>query len=468
MPHSTTKTNQLGQEEGLAHSLDQRRATLEQLQATEEALREQNVQLEQTQDLVVDEKRRYEQLFELAPDAYLVTDMQGTLQEVTRAGARLLGAPARFLIDKPLILFVVEADRAAFHAGLSKLAQGKRTTDWELGVQPRRGRAFDAALSVTAVPGAGGEAPTLRWLVRNISRRVAAERQVRELNAVLERRVAERTAELEEANRLTSDLLERERAAREVAEAANRAKDEFLAIVSHELRTPLNAMSTWLYMLRSGRLETAETERAQEVIERNLEVLTKLIDDLLDVSQIVAGKVRLQLRPVDPRPVLEAALDTVRPAAIAKSQDLEARLDTEVGQVATDPDRLQQIALNLLSNAIKFTPAGGRVEVRLSRSGTPEAPWAELVVRDTGQGIPPAFLPFVFDRFRQAEGSRTRVHGGMGLGLAIVRHLVELHGGKVEAFSAGVDQGATFKVALPIVRPSSHLASEGGSPSRSE
>jgi signal transduction histidine kinase len=165
---------------------------------------------------------------------------------------------------------------------------------------------------------------------------------------------------------------------------------------------------------------------------------------------------------------LEAALDTVRPAAIAKSQDLEARLDTEVGQVATDPDRLQQIALNLLSNAIKFTPAGGRVEVRLSRSGTPEAPWAELVVRDTGQGIPPAFLPFVFDRFRQAEGSRTRVHGGMGLGLAIVRHLVELHGGKVEAFSAGVDQGATFKVALPIVRPSSHLASEGGSPSRSE
>ncbi|MBI2897255.1 MAG: response regulator [Deltaproteobacteria bacterium] len=243
-------------------------------------------------------------------------------------------------------------------------------------------------------------------------------------------------------------LYEIEQDARRQAEWASRMKDEFLATISHELRTPLTAMLGWARLLREGQLDESKVGRAIETIERNTKVQAQLVEDVLDVSRIINGKLRLDLRPLDPRGVVEAAMAVVRPTADAKGIHLLATLENEPFAVSGDPDRLQQVVWNLLSNATRFTPEGGTVEVRVEHVGSR----ARISVRDTGQGISPAFLPFVFDRFRQADGSSTRVHGGLGLGLAIVRHLVELHGGSVRAESAGEGRGSLFEVELPVVQ----------------
>jgi PAS domain S-box-containing protein len=232
------------------------------------------------------------------------------------------------------------------------------------------------------------------------------------------------------------------------AQEANRAKDEFLATVSHELRTPLNAILGWARMLNARKLDEATAARALETIERNAAAQAKLIEDILDVSRIIMGKVRLNLRPVELPLIIEAALDAARPMAEAKGVQLESALNPTVGIISGDPDRLQQVAWNLLSNAIKFTPRGGRVEVRIDHVDS----HARIVVSDTGKGISPDFLPYVFERFRQAETGMTRQHGGLGLGLTIVRHLVELHGGTVAVESQGEGHGATFTVTLPIAQ----------------
>jgi PAS domain S-box-containing protein len=237
------------------------------------------------------------------------------------------------------------------------------------------------------------------------------------------------------------------REAYEEARAANRAKDEFLATLSHELRTPLSAIVGWTHMLRSGQLDAATATRAIETIDRNARVQTQLISDILDVSRIVSGKLHLDVRPIELASAITAALDTVRPSADAKGLTLESSLEPAAMPVSADPDRLQQVVWNLLANAIKFTPRGGRVELRLRRVNT----HAEIVIEDTGPGIAGAFLPHVFERFRQADGSSTRAHGGLGLGLAIVRHLVEAHGGTVHADSAGEGKGSIFTVRLPIM-----------------
>ncbi|HEV8610088.1 MAG TPA: response regulator [Thermoanaerobaculia bacterium] len=233
------------------------------------------------------------------------------------------------------------------------------------------------------------------------------------------------------------------------AREANRIKDEFLTTLSHELRTPLTAILGWTRALQSGPPDAKQTTRALEVIERNVLAQTKLIDDLLDVSRIITGKLRLSVRAARLSSIIEAALESMRPAAEAReieirfSRDVPADEDELIG----DPDRLQQVFWNLISNAIKFTPPRGRVEVRLSRIGSQ----FEIRVTDTGRGIRPEFLPSVFERFRQADSTTTRAHGGLGIGLAIVRHLVELHGGSVSASSDGEDRGATFSVRLPAV-----------------
>ncbi|HEY8507851.1 MAG TPA: response regulator, partial [Steroidobacteraceae bacterium] len=258
-------------------------------------------------------------------------------------------------------------------------------------------------------------------------------------NQELEKRVAERTAELQKSNeRLQAEiaermraeaerekLLEREKVLRAEAEELSRLKDEFLATMSHELRTPLNAIFGWITLLRTRRLDEATHARALETIERNARAQKRLIEDLLDVSRVVTGKVALELASVDLRKVVEAALETMHPTAQAKGLKIVPLLDTGVGTVRGDFARLQQVVCNLLSNAIKFTPPGGQIEVCLALRNNE----AEISVTDNGQGIKPAFLPYVFDRFRQEDGSISRRHGGLGLGLAIVRHLVELHGG---------------------------------------
>ena len=233
--------------------------------------------------------------------------------------------------------------------------------------------------------------------------------------------------------------------ARSHAEAANRAKDEFLSVLSHELRTPLTPIIAWTRMLRRAGLEPETVRRALDAIERSTKSQAHLVEDLLDVSRIVSGKLHIDPRPVELSEVIEAAVESVRPAADARSIRIRLLLDPEAGVVLGDPQRLQQVVWNLLSNAIKFSPAGGRVEVRLEADGS----HVELEVSDAGQGIPAEFLPHLFERFRQADSSTTRAHGGLGVGLAIVHHLIERHGGTVRAESPGPGQGATFTVRLP-------------------
>jgi len=289
-----------------------------------------------------------------------------------------------------------------------------------------------ANLTVSAVRAASGEPLYLVGIIENINDR--------------------RRVEAERARLLASEQAARD-AARDgwaAAEAANRAKDEFLATLSHELRSPLGAILTWAHLLRSGSLDARKTAHALETIERSAKAQKRLIEDLLDVSCVVAGKLRLEVQPVDLAEVIEAALDVVRPAAEAKSVELESVLPGfRHGRVLGDPGRLQQVVCNLLANAIKFTPNGGHVAVRLEVVDSR----AEIAVSDTGKGISADFLPHIFERFRQADSTTTRAHSGLGLGLAIVSHLVELHGGTVRAESRGEGQGTTFRVTLPLLSP---------------
>jgi PAS domain S-box-containing protein len=242
-------------------------------------------------------------------------------------------------------------------------------------------------------------------------------------------------------------LLAREQAAKAEAEAANRAKDEFLAVVSHELRTPLNAIYGWIQILRSTKTDRKTSEHALDSMSRNARAQAKIIEDILDVSRIIAGKIRLDVRQVDFAGIIKSAIDTLQPAVDNKGIHLSSSLDPRAGPVSGDASRLQQVVWNLLSNAVKFTPKGGSIDVRLDRVES----YVELTVSDTGQGISPDFLPHVFERFRQADSTSTRKHGGLGLGLSIVRHLIEIHGGEVEAHSEGEGRGATFSVSLPLM-----------------
>lgn len=281
---------------------------------------------------------------------------------------------------------------------------------------------------------------------------------LRTAQEALESKIAERTrelatanvalsAEIEERVKIEQDrvrLLKREQAARMEAEAANRLKDEFLATLSHELRTPLNAIMGWAHVLGQTSGDRATVQRAAEVIRQNAAAQAQLIEDILDVSRVVGGRLVLDTRPVQMRIVIEDAIESLMPAATAKAINIERTLTSDI-QVFGDRDRLQQIVWNLVSNALKFTPKGGRIEVELHAEGGDAA----LRVTDTGIGIPADFLPFVFDRFRQADSSMSRRHSGLGLGMAIVRHLVELHGGTVSAESEGEGKGATFRLRLP-------------------
>ena len=256
-----------------------------------------------------------------------------------------------------------------------------------------------------------------------------------------------REAELQSQIEARSKLLASEKLARSEAERANRLKDEFLATISHELRNPLNAIMGWAHMLRLGKLTDANAERAVETIYRNAKSQAQLVADLLDVSRIISGKLRLDVRTVDLIYIISAAIDSVRPAVDAKGIRLQAMLDPAAGPISGDADRLQQIVWNLLTNAVKFTPKGGCIQVKVQRINS----HVEIIVSDSGVGISKEFLPYVFDRFRQADASTTRIHGGLGLGLSIVRQLVDLHGGSASVHSEGEGKGATFTITLPFV-----------------
>jgi signal transduction histidine kinase len=279
-------------------------------------------------------------------------------------------------------------------------------------------------------------------LQKEIVERQKAQAALEQANQELESRVAERTAALSEA--------------RDEAERQSRLKDEFLATLSHELRTPMNAILGWLRVLEKGEA-AADPAHAMDVIQRNAQAQAKLIEDLLEMNKLMSGNVRLELGPVDLRHALDSAIQSLKPAADAKGVQVVAALDAEVPVIIGDGRRIQQVLWNLLHNGVKFTDSGGRVDVSLSRSGRS----ACIAVEDTGQGISAEFLPYVFDRFRQADSTTTRGAWGLGIGLSISKHLVELHGGSIKAVSPGPDRGSTFVVQLPLVAAAADVAATG-------
>jgi PAS domain S-box-containing protein len=348
----------------------------------------------------------------------------GRIVRGTRRLADLLGYTVEELQQLSILDLTHPEDRSETAQGLARLAEG-RSTQYRL--QKRYLRRDGSVL----------------WVLVNVSV-LQGGPEPHQVIGVVEDITERHQAELDRAR-----LLESERLARAVAERADRAKDDFLATLSHELRTPLNSMLGWAQILQRSTTD-AQLMRGLQVIERNVRMQSQLIDDLMDMSRILSGKVRLCLEAVELGPIVEAAIETLRPSADVKGVSVRAVGVVDVaGVVRGDATRLQQVVCNLLSNAIKFTPAHGSIEVRIDASDLER----RIVVADTGCGIHPRFLPHVFERFRQADASSTRRQSGLGLGLAIVRHLVEMHGGRVEAHSAGDGRGATFIVGLPVIEP---------------
>ncbi|MBD6614441.1 response regulator [Komarekiella sp. 'clone 1'] len=587
------------QQDLITEAFEELHIALEELKVAEE-------QLKATRAVAKEERHRYQELFDFAPDGYLVTDIYGTILEANRAASVLLNVSQRFLIRKPLLSYIAQSDHQAFFDFLTQLQHLDRREEWEICLQPRKQVCFDAAVTVVTVRNNQREPVALRWLMRDISDRkrlelernqlLASEQATRiaaqaaqkrsyflseascvlassldyhtTLNSVAQLAVptladwcivdviennlpifsnpivaaleAQKEAlvrklqqcypvsidadygaprvlstgkpqlnivihessllkiayneehlsllyQLQAKSDMIVPLLVRDRKLGTItfastqpgrhyttvdlvmacelaqraaiaidnarlyqqAQEASRIKDEFLAIVSHELRTPLNSMIGWVQMIRNRKLDEATTSKALETIERNAKIQTKVIDDILDISRIVRGKIRLNSRKVNLIPIINGAIEALRPTAEIKNIQIEFNFDPSVGQVIGDAERLQQILWNLLSNAIKFTPSDGHVEVHLKQVNSN----AQITVTDTGKGISAEFLPYIFERFSQADSTTTRANNGLGLGLAIVRYLVEMHSGRVYAVSEGEGRGATFTVQLPIVEP---------------
>jgi PAS domain S-box-containing protein len=366
---------------------------------------------------------------ELSPQPMVV--VEGTthiVRHLNAAFSRLVGKEATKLVGRPFAEAVPEGEE---NSCLSLLDRVYRTGVPEILVEQQHCQTPPVywSYSVWAILGADEHPMGVVIQVTDTTEMAIFRTQVRAMNEQL----------------LLSATRQHELT--ETAERANQLKDEFLATLSHELRTPLTSILGWSHMLGNSKLDQVATLRAIEVIRRNARMQVQMVDDLLDVSRIITGKLRLSVQPVDLGAIVIAAVDGLRPAAEAKEIRLQLQLDTPAGQVSGDPDRLQQVMWNLISNAIKFTPKGGLVLVRLQRVESR----VEVTVSDTGLGIAPGFLPHVFDRFRQADATTTRAFGGLGLGLSIVRQLVELHGGTVRVDSEGEGLGSAFTVSMPLM-----------------
>lgn len=361
-------------------------------------------------------------IVESSSDAIVSKDLNGTITSWNDGAENLFGYTAEEVIGKSITLLIPTEHLDEEPQILERIRRGEKIVLFETIRQRKDKSKVDVSLTVSPIFDYAGKIIGASKIAHDITERKQAE--------------AERER-----------LLEREQNARKDAEIANRLRDEFLATVSHELRAPLNSILGWARLMEKGTLDEKTTEKAIATIVRNAESQNRLIEDLLDVSRIISGKMRLEVMTVKPSNFVEAALETVRPAAEAKNIALEVVGDQIVSHISGDPNRLQQVMWNLLSNAIKFTSPGGRVVVEINR----ESGNVEIKVKDTGVGIKEEFLPHVFDRFRQADASSIRKFGGLGLGLAIVRHITEMHGGTVDVESAGENQGATFTVSLPVV-----------------
>ncbi|MGH7133727.1 MAG: ATP-binding protein [Phycisphaerales bacterium] len=360
-------------------------------------------------------------IIQSSDDAIISKDLQGVVQSWNGGAERMFGYAADEMIGRPITI-LIPADRPNEEPSiLARLRLGERVDHFETVRRAKDGRLLDVSVTISPIRDSHGKIMGASKVARDITdrKRIDGERE---------------------------SLLAAERTARGEAERHGRMKDEFLATLGHELRTPLNAVLGWATLLKSPKTQPADLTHGLTVIERNARLQTQLIEDLLDMSRIVSGKLRLNVQAVDLSAVIHAAMEAAGPAADVKEIRLTHVLDPLAGLVSGDPNRLQQVVWNLLSNAVKFTPKGGRIQIVLERINS----HVDLSVIDSGEGINPEFLPLVFDRFRQADASTTRRHGGLGLGLAIVKHVTELHGGSVRAQSPGPGRGSTFTVSLPV------------------
>lgn len=374
-------------------------------------------------------------IVQFSEDAIVSKTLDGIVTSWNESSQRLFGFTAQEMIGESITRIIPKPLQHEEVEILAKIRRGERIERYETTRLRKDGQTVEISLTISPVRDSGNQIIGAAKIAHDITPRRRAERQLKEREAELSKLVTER-----------DELLASERAARSDAERLSHLKDEFLATLSHELRTPLQAIQGWATLLRGRKSAEEDYHRGLEAIERNARVQTQIISDLLDMSRIISGKVHLEVQPLLLHEVLNNAIEAVRQSALAKDIRIQAILDSKLGLVRGDSDRLQQVFWNLLSNAIKFTAKGGRVQVVLERVNS----HVEISVEDNGIGIRPDFLPYVFDRFRQADAAITRRYGGLGLGLSIVKHLVELHGGVVRVKSPGENQGSTFIVSLPI------------------
>src|SRR5215475_7950734 len=399
-----------------ANTLDLRRLVHE-LEIHQVELKIQNEELRNAQVQLAESRDRYSELYEFAPLAYVTLDRDGRVLESNQMATKMLGVERRDLMRARFTKFVTAESQDDWYLHRQAVFSSETTQVCEI-----RTRSADWSLrSIRVESIAAGDRRD--WCCRTA------------LIDITERKRAEEERE---------QLLAREQAARKKMEAATQTKDRFLAMVSHELRTPLTPILGWVAVLRRKTAEDVGVASALDCIERNARIQAKLVEDLLDVSGSLTGKMRLNFMPVELPEIVNAAVETVRPIAEQKQIKIQMQLDKNARMASGDRDRLQQVIWNLLTNAVKFTPGGGQIKVQLLRIGSS----IQVVVSDTGVGIPADFLPFLFDPFSQADNTRTRSQGGLGLGLAIVRHIVEMHGGTVRVRSME-GKGTTFSIGLP-------------------
>ncbi len=378
-------------------------------------------------------------------DAIVSKTLHSIVTSWNAAAERLFGYTAAEMIGQSILRIIPKELQYEEEEILAKLRRGERIDRYETVRVCKSGEKLEISLTISPIRDSRGRIIGAAKIAHDITARRDAERQLQAREAELSKLAAERQV-----------FLESERAARSEAERLSHIKDEFLATLSHELRTPLNAIQGWAHLLRERKTSPGDVERGLETIERNVRVQAQIVNDLLDMSRIVSGKIHLEVQPLYLHEVINGAIEAVRQSAVAKDIRLQAVLDSRIGAVRGDPNRLQQVLWNLLSNAIKFTPKGGHVHIALERVNS----HAEICVEDNGIGISSEFLPYVFERFRQADASTTRRFGGLGLGLSIVKSLVELHGGTVRVKSPGESQGSTFIISLPI----SHVRADAREP----
>jgi PAS domain S-box-containing protein len=393
-------------------------------------------ELLQAKEALRQNEERLRAIFNQAAVGIAVASLDGRVLDMNAKFTKILGYTAAELSEMTLNSLTHPDDQHDTVVALKELLEGIRSEYvLEKRYVRKDGSIVWSLTTVTLLKDPQGNPQRLIGVIEDITSRKRAEEALRE-----------KTRNLELLNEERKSLLDSERAARAAAERMSEMKDEFLATLSHELRTPLNAILGWSQVLRAGAKDPADYVKGLETIERNARVQTQLIEDLLDMSRITSGKLRMEVQRLQPLSVVEAAVETVTPAADAKGIRLEVALDPMAGLISGDPGRLQQVVWNLLSNAIKFTPRDGRIRITLERIES----HIEIKVADTGIGIKPEFIPHLFERFRQGDASTTRKYGGLGLGLSIVKSLVELHGGTVSVSSEGEGRGTTVTVTIPL------------------